>query len=81
MKLRNKDLTYAKLTIWVASLTWMVMFLAFTLVMSWKAGTALSEIFSGATGVFFSWLVPVWMVFTCFLVIIYMCRFIGRKLR
>ena len=80
MKLGSKDLTYLRLGVWGASLVWMVMFIAFTLVMAWKSGIVLGDFFGGTSGVVLSWVVPIWMVFTCFLIIIYMARFIGRKL-
>ena len=80
-KLSRKETTYFKMSVWAASLTWGVFFWVFSLTMAYKAGVTISEEVSGASGAILSWVVPILIVFTCLLILMFMARYIGRKLK
>lgn len=71
-----------KLTIWAGLVTWMVFFFAYAVIGAQRFGVMGPYLFgTGTWGQVLTWIAPIWIVFTALLVIVFMTRFVNRRLR
>jgi len=77
-----KAVVLVKLTLWAGLVTWMVFTLAFGIVMARLAAVSLPP-FVGTDfwGQVWTWVVPIWIVFTTLLLIWAVARYANKKLR
>lgn len=82
---RPKDpraVSLIKLTLWAGLFTWMVFTLATGIVMARLASLSLPPIVgTDLSGQILIWVIPIWIVFTTFMLIWAVVRFANRKLR
>ncbi len=81
---RPKDpraITIIRLTCWAGVLTWVVFTLAFGIVLSRVAVLEIPK-YIGITmwGQVWTWVVPIWVVFTTLMLIWAMVRFVNKRL-
>ena len=79
-KLTPKEVGLFKLAIWVCLVVWMVFFLVNTLIVAHLAGATAVIWFPGIWGSVMKWVLPVWIIFTCLLIITGIARWSRRKL-
>jgi len=79
-KLTPKEITYFKLAVWVCLIVWMVFFLINALILASLAGEMATTWYSGNLGGIMRWILPVWIVFTCLLIITLISRWAKRRL-
>jgi len=71
-----------KLTLWAGLVTWMVFTLATGIAMARLAAVQLPKIIGvGPSGQIWTWIVPIWIVFTTLMLIWAIARFANKKLR
>jgi hypothetical protein len=71
-----------KLTLWAAVLTWMVFFLAYGVTAAQRFALEAPKLFgTGTWGKILSFIAPIWIIFTAFMLLWAVARFVGRRLR
>jgi len=76
-----KAVALIKLTCWAGLLTWMVFTLVLGIVMARTAAVLLPQYVGiGASGQFWTWVVPIWIVFTTLMLIWAVARFANARL-
>jgi len=77
-----KSVALIKLVLWAALVTWMVFTLAFGIVMAKLASVSLpSVIGTGTWAQVWTWIIPIWVIFTTLVLIWAVARFTNRRLR
>ena len=81
-KLPTKQNPLFKLAVWSCLVVWMVFFFAFSLTMAQRAaGWGPSWFGLNTWGQVMTWTLPIWIVFTCLLIVIAVARYAGKKLK
>ena len=71
-----------KLVLWAGLVTWIVFTLAFGIVMARLAAVSLPPLIgTGAWAQVWTWVIPIWIVFTTLMLIWAVARFANKKLR
>jgi len=71
-----------KLTLWAGLVTWMVFTLALGITMAKLAAVAFPQFVGvGIWGQAMVWVVPIWVIFTTFMLIWAIARFANKKLK
>ena len=79
-KLSRKDLTLMKLVIWVCFLVWMVFFMIQSVIVADILSKLTLDVFSGSSwGNLMNWVLPIWYIFTCSIIVILIARWVRRK--
>lgn len=77
-----KSVALIKLTLWAALVTWIVFTLAFGVVMARLAAASLPGLIGTDTWAqVWTWVVPIWIVFTTLMLIWAVANFANKKLR
>jgi hypothetical protein len=76
-----RSIVIIKITLWAGLLTWMVFILATSLFMARIAAIDIPKLIEGTKGIVYSWVVPIWIIFTILMLIWAVARFASRKLR
>lgn len=77
-----KAVALIKLTCWAGLVTWMIFTLALGITMARLAAVSLPPIIgTGIRGQIWTWVVPIWIIFTTFMLIWAVARFANKKLR
>ena len=80
-KLSPKEVGLFKLAVWTCLVTWLVFFLINSLIVAHIARESAVIWYPGVWGhVIMKWALPVWIVFTCLLIIVGIARYSKRKL-
>ncbi len=76
-----KAITLIKLTCWAGILVWMVFFFAYAVIAAQSLAIAGPFLFGLDTwGQVLTWVTPIWVIFTSLLVIVYVTRFVNKKI-
>ena len=76
-----KAIALIKLTCWSGLLVWMVFFFAYAVIAAQRLSIAGPLLFGiSLWGQVLTWVTPIWVVFTSLLVIVYMVRFMNRRI-
>lgn len=76
-----KAVTIIKLTCWAGILTWMVFFFAYAVIAAQRLGAAGPFLFGTSFwGQVLTWVTPIWVIFTSLLCIVYIARFVNKKI-
>lgn len=82
---RPKDpraVTLIKLTLWAGLVTWMVFTLATGIAMARLAAVSLPQLIGTSTyGQIWTWVVPIWIIFTTLMLIWAVARYAVKKLK
>ncbi len=79
-KLNPKSIALVKLTIWAGLITWMVFFVAYSIVAAQTlSGWILILLGEGARGKILIWVAPIWVVFTALMLCWAVARFTIKK--
>lgn len=71
-----------KLTLWAGLVTWMVFTVAFGISVARVAAVMLPQLIgTGTYGIVWTWVVPIWIIFTTLMLIWAVARFAVRRLR
>lgn len=77
-----KSVALIKLTLWAGLATWIVFTLAIGITMARLAAVSLPNIIgTGTWAQVWTWVVPIWIIFTTFMLIWAVVRFANKKLR
>ena len=77
-----KSVALIKLVLWAALVTWMVFTLAFGIVMAKLASVSLPNVIgTGTWAQVWTWIIPIWVIFTTLVLIWGVARFTNRRLR
>jgi hypothetical protein len=76
-----RDVALIKLVLWAGLVTWIIFTLATGIVIARLAAVLLPRVVGTAWGQILTWVVPIWIIFTTFMLIWAVVRFANRKLR
>ncbi len=81
-KMGSKGVTLVKLVLWSGLVTWMVSYLAMGIaVAKWFGNNGPFLFGTGIQGIAFSFLTPIWIIFTILLTDVLVARYAYRKMR
>lgn len=81
-RLTSRQVSLFKLVVWATLFVWMVFFAAFSVVIAGVLAGLSPQVFGpGVWGQVMTWVLPIWYVFTCFLIVILIARYANRKLK
>jgi len=76
-----KSIVVIKITLWAGLLTWMIFSLSTSILMARLASVEILRLVPGTKGTVYSWVVPIWIIFTTLMLIWATSRYAVRKLR
>lgn len=77
----TKSRSIIKLGLWAGIIVWGLFFFAYAVIAAQRLGSSGEDLFgSGLFGRVLTWVTPIWVVFTSLLVIIYVVRFVNKKM-
>lgn len=81
-RLTPRQVSLFKLAVWTMLFVWMIFFAAFSIVIAGVLAGLTPQVFGpGIWGQVMTWVLPVWYVFTSFLIVIIIARYANRKLK
>ena len=76
-----KAIALIKLTLWSGLVVWMVFFFAYAVIAAQRLSIAGPYLFGiSIWGQVLTWVTPLWVVFTSLLCILYVARFVSKKI-
>jgi len=81
-RLTPRQVSLFKLAVWTTLFVWIVFFSAFSIVVAGVLAGLAPQVFGVSIwGQVMSWVLPVWYIFTTFLIIVIIARYANAKLR